>query len=120
MMESVANGLTKQMRENLNSTAIHGAALTPTVFVKVRWPWFAYPVTLAVLSAMFLAVTIIFSLEGDKLVWKSSSIALLFHPLEGFNAEELEMSREDEMEAAAEKLQVRLTREDGGIRFIRL
>ena len=58
----------------------------------------------------------IFSMEKSRVVWKSSSLAMLFH---GFSSdfdtkENLNVTSLDEMNDAAKGIRVRLAHDDGG------
>ena len=109
MMESISTGLTKQIWENPNTTKIRGAAWMPTIYVEVRWPWLAYPGSLVLLSIVFWTVPVRFSPEDDELVWKSSSIAPLFHRLDVWTIKDLRLTSKSEMDLAVEKMKVQLT-----------
>jgi hypothetical protein len=48
----------------------------------VRWGWLALPIVLALLTFVVLVATVYFSsCKSDGFVWKSSSLAVLFHGL---------------------------------------
>lgn len=119
MMNAIATSLTTEMRQR-NSTLINGLAWTPAAFVNVRWPWLIYQATLVVLACVFLGLTVAFGTEKDKLVWKSSSIALLFHGLHGPSDDRTYVRDTDGMEERAKDMKVVLGEDDGGgISFIR-
>ena len=80
-LDNVAASVTNQMRSSVGSRNITGNVEYPTVYIQVIWPWLIYPAVLSVLAAALLAVTIWLSHGHDKMVWKSSSLALLFHGL---------------------------------------
>ena len=58
-----------------------GTAMFTTVYIKVVGPWLIYSAALIVAAAVLLGMTIWLSHSQDKMVWKSSSLALLFHSL---------------------------------------
>ena len=119
MMNAIATSLTTQMRQQ-NSTNVYGEAWAPSAFVHVRWSWLIYQAARIVFACLFLAMTVIFSTEKDKLILKSSSIALLFHGMQVDDADRLDSLDMETMEARARKMQVVLAEDDkGGISFVR-
>lgn len=120
MMDSIATGITENMRKGPNSTEVSGEVIVPVVYVRVRWAWFAYPVVIILLAVVFWVTTVAFSCGESRLVWKSSSLALLFHGLRGWNVDEFQTDRLRDMNDAASDMRAHLTRDDGGrIKFVR-
>jgi hypothetical protein len=62
-------------------------------------------------ASAYLILCIIVSLEGDRLIWKSSNVAPLFHGLEGWPESSLLEERVEEMEKAAEGMYVKSDRD---------
>lgn len=99
----------------MNSPAL-GVTYDTTTCVRVVWPWLTLPIVLVVMSGVFLALTIWKSkpgLRNDSVpnVWKSSIFAVLYHGLsEDARLGPGAVSRLDDMKAAAEHAQVKLTR----------
>lgn len=139
-LESVANSITNQMRGAANSTQVAGTALLPLVFVSVQWSWsvdtrhrpqnwteqeltvsrLAYPAGLAVLALAFLICSIIASTSRSSLIWKSSSLALLYHQLDDWDEREAYIRDIRAMEKQARGMQVRLVQDyNGRISFAR-
>ncbi|KAK8242124.1 hypothetical protein HDK77DRAFT_274380 [Phyllosticta capitalensis] len=107
-----------------NSTTLIGEALSPEVFVVVRWAWFVLPAALVLLSAIFLALSVtINSATAGKTptpLWKTSLVPLLFHGLEGWSRDELRIESEADMSVAAHSMKARLQKnEDGDAKFLR-
>lgn len=120
LMDSLAAGVNLHLRRGPNGTEVPGHALLPMVFVRVRWAWFAYPVTLVMLAVTFWIATVVFSCGENRFVWKSSSLALMFHGPRGWNFEDMQAERLRDMDEAAANMRAQLIREDGGnIGFIR-
>lgn len=86
----------------------------------VQWPWLAYPAALLVLTFVFLLATIVQSAcYSRKRIWKSSPLALLFHGLDTDMREKFRfVDRTEEMEQTAKGLPVRLSHEEGELRFV--
>ena len=113
-MNDLATSLTNQIRNGPNSTLIQGTLMLSTTFVHVNWPWLIYPGSLSVLAAVFLIVSIFFSRERERLVWKSSTLALLFHGLHGWDAQDLDVRDAKDMELLSKEMCARLAEDDTG------
>lgn len=122
-LQNVAASLTKLALDKSNKTVL-GTVLTDEVYVSVAWPWVAVPLTVFVLTIVFLQLTTRASREkgseaGDC-VWKSSAFPFLYHGLEekeddstdgawdGSNSRG-EYSTPDQMEEAARSVRVQLS-----------
>ena len=66
------------------------------------------------LAGLVLAVTIFDSQKRDQLVWKSSSLALLFHGLRGGDGQELAARDSRTMEDLARTMRARLVEHENG------
>ena len=104
-LDSVAASFTTQLRSGLGSSNVTGQVSYPVTYVRVVWPWLIYPAALTIIAAVLLMVTI--SASREKIVWKSSSLALLFHgiPERDVNASLVEKSR---MEETADRMWAQL------------
>lgn len=65
-------------------------------------------------ASLFLISSLIFSAERSRVVWKSSSIATLFHPLQGCSKDAYAYERVEDMERAARNIPVRLAHDESG------
>ena len=74
---SMSNNIRQQ--NDTGSAPFSGTALKTQTYIQVRWAWFAYPGALLALSLISLAATILETWYRKVNVWKSSSLALLFH-----------------------------------------
>ncbi|CAG8930845.1 unnamed protein product [Penicillium salamii] len=75
----IADSVTKTLLQNSNIT-IPGSTYANQVIVRVQWAWLILPTLLVVLGIVFLIWTTCASRE--KIIWKSSVLAFLFHGLE--------------------------------------
>ncbi|KAI4093135.1 MAG: hypothetical protein LQ344_003118 [Seirophora lacunosa] len=79
------NNLAASMTNNIRQQDDHvsdpaqGIAWTNETYVHVRWAWFAFPTTLILISSSFLVGVILETSYRDVMIWKSSTLALLFH-----------------------------------------
>ena len=78
-IQNVAESMTESMRTCPNSTAHTGVALVNKTFIQVQWEWLALPMTLLVMTTVLLITVIIQTHRQKAVVWKSSSLAMLFH-----------------------------------------
>lgn len=111
---AIAEGLTHLIRQGPNMTQVDGTVHLTDLFVRVHWPWLAYPIGLVIISTGFLLAAILFSAEKSGVVWKSSSLASMFHGPSGLT-EQAELRDTSEMEDAAEAMRVTLRQSDNGV-----
>jgi hypothetical protein len=125
MMAGAATSITKYIREadNRGIASVTGTSLKTEILVKVRWWWITLPVLLVFLSAAFLVATMMRAAHDRLPVWKTSSLAALFHGFEQRNATELQRpatsddmapTKLRDMNLVAESVSVRLRFEDTG------
>lgn len=83
LFERIATSLTAQMRRNADTSwAVLGDALSVQTFVEARWIWAILPITLLLLTIIFVVSTITASVSRGVPAWKSSSLAILLHGLD--------------------------------------
>lgn len=80
-MDMVTRSVSNHFRDSANRTIVEGVALASVSCIHVQWPWLVLPLALVVLAAAFLCMCIASSANGGLDVWKSSSIAQLYHGL---------------------------------------
>lgn len=146
LMDSLASAMSDSMRTSPYGTQLQGTAILSVTFIHVQWGYLSLPVILIICTCALLAWTIITtqkSRSGSSSVplWKSSSLALLFHGLEQQGGEAAESAicankpEEDEkvassrmltlleMEHFAKETRVQLLRDGGGegsdMKFVR-
>ncbi|KAK3714329.1 hypothetical protein LTR37_007915 [Vermiconidia calcicola] len=118
-VNAVAASMTNAIRRGPNSTAHFGIASTNETYIRVNWNWLTYPAALVFLSILFLIGTMVFSSEKSRVVWKSSSLALLFHGLKESDRE-TSVRKQSDMKEAAKQMWVRLKEDDNGdLNFVR-
>ncbi|KAG8530357.1 uncharacterized protein KY384_004859 [Bacidia gigantensis] len=74
---SMSNNIRQQ--NNSGSQPFQGKAMKGQTHLQVRWAWLAYPAVLLAITLVYLTCVMIQTRRGRILVWKSSSLALLFH-----------------------------------------
>jgi hypothetical protein len=117
--DKIATALTNVVRQGPNTTSIRQAQV-PDVYVRVRWAWLSLPLMMVVFGVLFLAISIMFSLRPGRHVWKSSTLATIFHKLDGWTPDELDQRTEKDMKTAAMEMQVVIdTDANGHISLIR-
>lgn len=86
LMANITTAMTAYVRsaDNLASRNIlYGESHRVETYIRVRWGWLGLPVGLIALSIVFMVATIAKNERRRGMAWKSSSLALLFHGLEG-------------------------------------
>lgn len=100
--------------DNSNATSFAGDVFIKEVYIRVRWPWLIIPLVETLTTAVLLVSCIILSRHSRLL--KTSIIALLFHGLDGWSADEINLPDSEDsekLETVAEGMRARF-REDGG------
>jgi hypothetical protein len=122
MADSIAISLTNAIR-NLSSDYIShnlGDSAVQIQFISVRWKWLAFPASIVLLGILLLLTTMIQSHRENALVWKCSTLALLFHPLQGWNDREMARTSKKEMDKCAKGMRGQLSQsDDAGLRIIK-
>ena len=118
LFSNIATAMTNVLRTYGNGTGddtVLGIAYSMEAFIHVRWQWMAVPAALSLTSFIFLITTIVVSHHNHIPVWKSSSLALLFHGLK----EQLEpLDGIREMESIAKETKVALRDGNAGYRLV--
>lgn len=83
-LEAMVASMTNRVRQGPNSTIHNGTAWTRETYIRVNWLWFIFPCGLVLLVTCFFVAAVVSSAQGSRSVWKSSSLALLFHGLWGW------------------------------------
>ena len=107
MMANLADRMTDNLRSRSSDKAC-GTVWGVETYVSVRWPWLVLPVGLVLLSVALLAATIVSSNRHRCLVWKSDSLATLFHGLSDDESYK-RLYHLGQMERAVEGMEVQLT-----------
>jgi hypothetical protein len=114
-MENLATSMTKHVRASRNATSVPGQALADVTFVKVHWGWLSLLITTTGMSMIFLLMAIILSHLSTTFLWRSNSLALLFHGLEGWSSTELDATKVATMTRMAGTMDVQLKRDSNGL-----
>ncbi|KAF2126905.1 hypothetical protein P153DRAFT_398990 [Dothidotthia symphoricarpi CBS 119687] len=61
---------------------VQGITTVQSTCIEIRWAWFTYPVVLVLLTTSFFLLVTLKSHNGQKSIWKSSSLAVLFCSLD--------------------------------------
>ena len=84
-----------------------GDVLVVEPYIHVRWPWLILPVVTLLASSGLLVTSILSSHGRRDMIWKNSSLALLFHGL-GPNGLNQQVNDKTSMESAADRMNVQL------------
>jgi hypothetical protein len=103
-MDGLTTGIANALRNDMSGTPANaassiGSPLTEPI-ISVRWAWLSLPLILEVLAVLLLGTTIFLTKKQRMPIWKSSTIATLFHGvdqreyLEGVETEDISLMRE--------------------------
>lgn len=107
-LSDIADSLTALMQQD-GDTVITGQAGQAEAYVYVRWPWMIYPIVVILLGLIFVLVVIVQTSRDDRRLWKSSSLALLYHGLNRLDEDTRARAVDLEaMEELAKRTRVRL------------
>jgi hypothetical protein len=115
LVERMTASLTKAELDN-STTLVYGNMSYGVVQVDVAWSWFILPAALNVVAIFLLLATAILSHHRKTQLWKSSSLALLYHGVDDPEpAPNLGLARVSEMERWASATSATLgSTKDGG------
>jgi hypothetical protein len=111
-LNNVAAALTVAL-QRAGGSRVHGQTAVTEAYIHVHWFWIVYPAAILLLGLVFVAWIIIASGGGNREVsgaslWKSSSLALLYHGLVDVSHEtRLAAGNVVAMETLARQTQVR-------------
>ena len=118
-MRNIAESMSEVVRTGANGTTAPGRTYSNTTFIQVRWAWLAVPVSLMVMSIILLMIVIMQTHVKDAAVWKSSSLALLFHQLDGWDVPAGSVTDRHTLERMARKMKGQLRDDIGHPAFVR-
>ncbi|KAI1654098.1 hypothetical protein F4813DRAFT_382871 [Daldinia decipiens] len=89
--KNIEDTLSNQIRssapgDNRDALTWPGQAFHQETYWHVHWPWIILPVAEVLITAVLLSVSIV--LTRNQPLLKSSPLALLFHPLDGYGGDE--------------------------------
>ena len=123
--DRLAQSLTTWIRTSQNSSfdlgmgEAVGVTWRSETIVNVRWAWLALPCVLLAGTTIFLGFIIMGTTKKQLGIWKSNSLALLFHGLEEGSGEASEdLGHVVGMETTAEKTWVRVVDQGHGARLV--
>ncbi|KAH3919101.1 hypothetical protein HBH56_028790 [Parastagonospora nodorum] len=81
-MERLATAMTNKIRSTGSTTMLEGKAYQMEPYISIQWGWLVFPLTLLVLSLVFLVSTIV-KTSGDSAmgIWKNSAMPTLIYSL---------------------------------------
>lgn len=80
-MERLAMAMSNVIRSAPSRKMLDGDAWDKETFVFIQWAWLAFPITLLVLSLVFLVSTIVKTSKDEAGVWKTSAMPSLVYSL---------------------------------------
>jgi hypothetical protein len=116
---NVSTSFTNALRQSPNGTTNVGQAWIMETYIRVNWAYLSLPATLVLLSIVTLVWTIVANRRHKTQLWKSNSLAVLFHQLEGWEDNELKVTNKEELEKRAKDLARLGPSESGLMSFVR-
>lgn len=119
-LQDIAASMTNRVRLADGHLDINGTSTRDDTVIKVTWYWLIYMVAMVGLSLAFFFAAVIFSGEKSRVVWKSSTLAVLMHGLADFDRTELDARSIHGMSKAAKDMWAQLeTDNEGSLRLVR-
>lgn len=112
MIETIARSLTYSILLP-SEQKVTGLVGVPEQFIHVRWGWIALPTFIVLLTILFLCLVMLCTKRHNVEIWKSSSLALLYHGLEKPVEENVRFSRVSDMIHNAANVRSRLATSGG-------
>lgn len=81
-MDNIATSMTNKIRNSTIGTPFQGKATRDQTKIRVRWPWMILPIVFVLARNVLLLLSILESSKHHTPLWRSSSLALLYHGLE--------------------------------------
>lgn len=117
LMDEVANSMTEAFRTSANNTVLDGVAMSSVTYIEITWPPLILPISLVLMTFTMLIVMIIRNNQRGMPIWKSSSLALLFHELSGWDSSKTTATGPEEVEERADSMRTRVTNGGGKLLF---
>ncbi|KAI1363073.1 hypothetical protein F5Y08DRAFT_354771 [Xylaria arbuscula] len=115
-----------RLLRDTDASPVEGIAYHSIVIVEVRWPWLAFPVAIWLCGSLFLALTIWACRGSDRILWKTSSLPLIYHGFEDRDVAAMKttgggLEHVSGMEKLSQKLYARIHRDsdDGQLKLTR-
>ncbi|KAF3017882.1 hypothetical protein E8E14_012926 [Neopestalotiopsis sp. 37M] len=118
LMQRMADSMTDEIRTSCQSTPTSGVALQSEVLIIIKWTWLTLPISVTILTFFLLLAVIHVNNASGISPWKSSSLALLFHELDGWDDNKnMILDGPDKVEARAKEMRAQVTYQDDQLRF---
>ena len=113
-LADITTAMTNRIRRTDDFVNVDGTSTSVHTVIKVTWYWLIYMVAMVMLSLAFFVAAMVCASEKSQVVWKSSSLAVLMHGLEGFDGTQLDQRSLTDMSKAAKELWAQLKEDDEG------
>lgn len=119
-MYNIATSMTTNIRQGSNATEVSGFATLTETYIHVNWFWLLLPSIVVITGSLLLIFSIILSSSGKVQLWKSSSLALLFSYLQGWDSADIDVDSPAGLSRAAGEMKGKLVNDEyGGLRFVK-
>ena len=82
VIQNIALSLTDYIQTSPGSEAVPGNQSFTEIYIHIRWDWLSLPVAVAILSALFLLLSMYATRTNGATLWGPSNLALLYHGFE--------------------------------------
>ncbi|KAI1406759.1 hypothetical protein F5Y13DRAFT_197181 [Hypoxylon sp. FL1857] len=119
LMQEIADSMTEAFRNSANSTSVSGIGKNTVTYIAITWAWLSLPIALVVLTFVMLLIVVVRNNARGVAIWKSSSLALLFHNLDGWYESEIEARNPQDVKKRASEMTARAVNGGGALLFSR-
>lgn len=122
MLQNVADSLTEAFRtRQMNGTSLPGVGLASVTVIRIKWVWLCLPLGVVSLSLGMLTMIIVKTRSGGVPLWKSASLAVLFHDVETWDEpDRIALYGPEEIERLAKRINAQTTGGNGTPTFLRM
>lgn len=106
--QNIAASMTEQVRMSNSSFMVAGVAWDNETYVLVRWAWITLPLVVLCMSVVVLIATIRTNGGRKERLWKSSSLALLFHRVHGLQEDDVRVGSTMELDEISKNTNAQL------------
>jgi hypothetical protein len=90
----IAAIMSRYIREK-DGIPVPARSFSPTTIVEVRWPWLSLPAVVWLCATIFLVMTVWTCRGPNRVLWKTSSLPLVYHGFGGQDVEDMKAAADD-------------------------
>ena len=109
VFKSIAQSMTETIRTGPGASPWRGQAYIQTTVIEIQWAWLAYPLVLMLMSVALLVSVMLQTWRLGIVAWKCSSLAVLFHHIDGIEVPLSAMRCRKQFDKVAGNIKVKLS-----------